>query len=587
MLKQLLIYLLILISTEELIPRNGVMGNPMKAEFAVAALESSSSSDAVKEVTLEDRPTCFPVDINPPTRVDTTERVIKLREEMEKSNLTGYIIPSDDEHQSEYVAEADERRKYISGFSGSAGTAVVTLDQQALWTDGRYFLQAENELDCHWILMKEGEENVPTILEWLGNLSSGSLVGADSKLISASTWLSNAEALQPSGIEMVEVEPNLVDSIWDEDGRPPYVQDEIFVHDIIYAGKSWQDKVSEVREIMATEGAEMLILTALDEVAWLLNLRGSDIPYNPVFRSYVAVTTDEVNLFVPLNKTTEAVKQHLTSAAETVNIQDYTSFIDYLNTTTASKVMIPDAYSYAGGASYAVYSKIQEDARMLVTSPVLLKKAQKNSIEIQGMKNAHVKDAVALCDFLNFMEKEITSGQNWTEISAADKLAEYRAEQDGAMGLSFSTISGYGPNGAIIHYRPSNATDATISNTSLYLLDSGGQYLDGTTDVTRTLHYGEATPYMTETYTRVLMGHIDLASAVFPVGTVDTRVDILARQPLFEIGLDYNHGTGHGIGMFLGVHEAPTQVRIYGIEDHPFHVGYFFSDVHIQTNAWF
>ncbi|KAK7081922.1 Xaa-Pro aminopeptidase 2, partial [Halocaridina rubra] len=479
---------------------------------------------------------------------------------------------------SEYVAPADKRRQYISGFSGSAGTAVITQDKQAVWSDGRYFLQAEDELDCNWLLMKEGEPDVPTILEWLKlELTSGMNISADSTLIGSSEWLNYIKEL--GDINMIEIDENLnlVDEVWGNDNvtsRPPYAEDEVFIHDVTYAGRSWEEKVDDVRAEMLAQDADLIILTALDEIAWLFNLRGNDIPYNPVFRSYVTISANESNLFISPNKVTDAVRIHL----KDVNIFDYDNFLSHLDSIQANKVMIPNAYSYAGGASYAVYSRIVEEARFLVTSPVLLMKAMKNPTEIQGMRNAHIKDAVALCDFLCFMEKEIKAGNDWTEISAANKLADYRGEQDGEKGLSFTTISGFGSNGAIIHYKPTSATDKTIDTSSLYLLDSGGQYLDGTTDVTRTMHYGTPTSLMVETYTRVLMGQIDLAMAVFPDGTMDTRTDILARGPLYEIGLDYNHGTGHGIGMFLSVHEAPTQVRIYGVEDHPFRYGYFFSD---------
>lgn len=484
---------------------------------------------------------------------------------MNKYNLTAYIIPSGDEHQSEYVAQADERRKYISGFSGSSGLAVVTLSEQALWTDGRYFLQAEDELDCAWILMKEGMEGVPTVVEWLKELPLGATVGADPRLMGAQTWHSYAEELEGLDINMLAVETNLVDVVWEEDGRPTYVPDAVFVHEIKFAGKSWQDKVADVRGEMSAAEVDMLVLTALDEVAWLLNLRGSDIPYNPVFRAYVAVSTTSVDLFLPENKTTEAVEEHLKvnecSQEQCVTIHDYASILDFLRDSPAQKVMVPGPYSYSGGASFAVSSAVRESARVTATSPVLLMKARKNEVEIAGMKNAHVRDAVALCDFLRFLEEEITAGERtWTEISAATELESLRAAQKHYVGLSFASISAYSSNGAVIHYEPTDATDRAIGTDSLFLLDSGGQYKDGTTDVTRTMHYGEPTEEQIEAYTRVLAGHVDLASVVFPEGTADTRLDVLARRHLYEVGLDYRHGTGHGIGMFLGVHESLSPV---------------------------
>ncbi|XP_064089431.1 xaa-Pro aminopeptidase 1-like isoform X2 [Macrobrachium nipponense] len=551
---------------------DGVTANPVHFKplqnGRMLATEVPRSKTALPMLTKSNRPSCNGGQKDPPSRVDTTQRVANLREQMKKATLAAYIIPSGDEHQSEQVAAPDERLKYISGFSGSAGRAIVTMTQQALFTDGRYFLQAEDELDCNWILMKDGEAFDPNELEWLGmTLLPRSRVGADPKLIGAETWLTVSNLLQYYGLEVVEVEENLVDLIWKTDGRPDYVSDPIFIHELKYAGKSWQDKVEEVRNIMKQYKVDMLILTALDEIAWLLNLRGNDIPYNPVFRSYVTVTLNELNLFVSTTKIRNNVREHF--AAGSVKISEYNNFWAHLATVTGI-VVIPEA------SSYAVYSKIKTASRFIEPSPVILMKAQKNEVEIKGMKNAHVKDAVALCDFLSFMETEIALGKPWTELSASRELSRYRAMQEGAMGDSFATISGFGPNGAVIHYEPSLETDANLTSSSIYLLDSGGQYLDGTTDVTRTIHYGEPTPLMIETYTRVLMGHIDLATAVFPKEILDSRVDILARKPLYEIGLDYNHGTGHGIGMFLGVHEAPTNIRTKGTGS-PFQPGYFFS----------
>ncbi|XP_066984437.1 xaa-Pro aminopeptidase 1-like isoform X3 [Macrobrachium rosenbergii] len=555
----------------------GVAANPVllrQTESRMLATNVLRSKTSLTARTTSDRLLCGDDQVVLPSRVDTTQRVANLRKEMETHNLEAYIIPSNDEHQSEYVATADERLKYISGFSKSPGIAIITKTQQALWTYERYFLQAEYELDCNWILMKDGAASVQTMLEWFQTLPSGPRVGADSKLIDAQIWQILSEQFKIFGIEMVEVEENLVDLIWETDNRPDYPSDPIFIHELKYAGKSWQDKVKEVQIIMTENQANMLILTALDEIAWLLNLRGNDIPYNPVFRSYVTVTANEVNLFVPTNKTKDDVWEHFGDGG-VVKISEYNNFWTHLSTATG-KVIIPQAHSYATGASYAVLSKIKAESRMVTPSPVILMKAQKNEVEIEGMKNAHVKDAVALCDFLSFMETEITSGNPWTELSAATKLSQYRAMQEGAMGDSFATTSGFGPNSAIIHYEPSAETDAKLTESSIYLLDSGGQYLDGTTDVTRTVHYGKPTSLMIETYTRVLMGHIDLATAVFPKEILDTSVDILARKPLYEIGLDYNHATGHGIGMFLSILEAPTNIDILGTGN-PFQLGYFFS----------
>ncbi|XP_069163625.1 uncharacterized protein [Procambarus clarkii] len=544
----------------------------------------------VREVTLDERSFCqqdLPVDHQPRTRVNTTDRVARLRAQMSRKGFDAYIIPTDDEHQSEYVASADRRREYISGFSGSAGTAVVTSDLQALWTDGRYFLQADTQLDCHWLLMKQKNLGVPGMVEWLRQkLAPGSKVGADPRLIGAKTWLSYAEDLSKSDITLVAEETNLVDLVWPSSERPPYSEEPIFIHELQFAGKRWEDKVADVRREMLKEGADLLVVTALDEVAWLLNLRGSDIPYNPVFRSYVLVGRESVDLYIPKDKITPQVDNHLRvnqcHGQECVVINEYSAVLNRLRAlkvrNTVKKVLMGAKYSYSGGASYAVYSAVPEEMRALVTSPVLLMKARKNAVEVDGMKRAHIKDAVALCDFLAYLEHEVIDGKYWSEMLVAESLAEYRARQDDFMGISFATISAFGSNGAVVHYNPVQETNKQIFNTSLFLLDSGGHYKDGTTDVTRTMHYGEPTPFQVEAYTRVLMGAIDLASLVFPEGTGDSDVDILARRELYAVGLDYRHGTGHGIGMFLNIHEAPIQVRIYGSEEHKFEVGHFFSD---------
>ncbi|KAK4301818.1 hypothetical protein Pmani_026085 [Petrolisthes manimaculis] len=540
-----------------------------------------------REVTLEERLNCGPDDTQPPNRVNTTHRVARLREEMVNKGLDAYLIPTDDEHQSEYVAPRDERRRYLSGFSGSAGMAVVTAAQQALWTDGRYFLQADQQLHCDWLLMKQKNTGVPKMVEWLRqNLVEGSKVGADPRLIGAETWMSYAEDLAKANIQLVAEETNLVDLVWPEDERSPESDSPIFIHELAYAGKKWEDKVAEVRAEMIKAGADLLVVTALDEVAWLFNLRGNDIPYNPVFKSYVIITRNGVDLYIPSNKITPAVDLHLhinhCDGQECVTINEYNSVLNRLRALKISndvkKVMMGGKYSYSGGASYAVYSAVPEELRLKVTSPVLLMKARKNQVESQGMVNSHIRDAVALCDFLAYLEYEVKDGRYWSELSASEKLKEYRAQQRDFMGISFTTISAFGPNGAVIHYQPTRETNLQITNQSLYLLDSGGQYKDGTTDVTRTLHYGQPTPFQVEAYTRVLKGAVDLAALIFPQGTGDTDVDIIARRYLYEAGLDYRHGTGHGIGHFLNVHEAPIQVRIYGSEEHEFEVGHYFSD---------
>ncbi|XP_071529828.1 xaa-Pro aminopeptidase 1-like [Panulirus ornatus] len=547
---------------------HGSGGTVVRREYPDVPLDLSMTLD----VTLDDRYNCGEGDPQPPNRVDTAERVARLRQEIANYGLDAYIIPTSDAHQNEFVAPADQRRNYISGFSGSSGVAVVTMSQQALWTDGRYFLQADEQLDCHWLLMKSGLPGVPSLMTWLQQvLPTGSRVGADPTLFSAQTWESYALSQAPS-IEVVAEETNLVDVIWTD--RPPYSTEPAFVLGMEFAGKSWEDKVMEVRGVLSRTNVDALVVTTLDEVAWLLNLRGHDIPYNPVFRSYVLVTNNSVTLYTPADKVTPEVESHLhagdCATVNCVTIRDYDAILDDLSDLEYDPLVSRILVSLST-ASYSIYSAIPSSKSVSGVSTVMLLKAKKNEVEIRGMKNAHVKDAVALCDFLAFMEREVTAGNPWDELSASDKLQQFRAEQEHYFGLSFTTISAFGPNGAVIHYFPEPETNLAIDASSTYVLDSGVQYKDGTTDVTRTLHYGEPTAFQVDAYTRVLKGQLDFAAVVFPVASFISywNIDILARRNLYEVGLDYRHGTSHGVGMFLFVHEATTTF---------YEVGEFMSD---------
>lgn len=534
----------------------------------------------------------------PINRVNTTLRLQQLRVAMSAVKLVrgaplkAYIITSDDEHQTEMVSPSDKRRQYVTGFTGSAGTAVVTQNMAALWVDGRYHLQADQQLDCQWIVMKSGQDQVPSISEWLKSvLSSGDRIGADPKLVSADQWLEWRSDLAESGIKLDAVQANLVDAIWNEDnGRPKPNPRPAFIHDIAYAGQTWQEKVGVVRNELKELGLDGIVVTALDEIAWLLNLRGADVPYSPLVKSYAYVSLQQVVLFVePLKLKVAPIREHLESDRcpreqpddLCVEIRRYENVFNDLPrlTAKANSVLLPSRYAYSGGVSFAIYETIPADKRRTSPSPLILLKATKNAIEVEGMKNAHMKDAVALCDFLSLLQEQVHEGKvQWDELKVVHTLDEYRQQQDLNRGPSFSTIAAFGPNGAVIHYRPSLETNRIIDNSSFLIIDSGGQYLDGTTDVTRTFHFGRATQRQKEIYTRVLMGAIDLATLVFPDSIDDTRIDVIARQHLYSAGLDYLHGTGHGIGSFLNVHESPIQIRIYGKVGHHFEENYFFSD---------
>ncbi|KAI1305957.1 Xaa-Pro aminopeptidase 1 [Halotydeus destructor] len=507
-----------------------------------------------------------------------TQLVKRLRTLMKNSHYVpetvhAYIIPSGDSHQSEYIAACDARRSFVSGFDGSAGTAIVTLEEAGLWTDGRYHLQAERQLDPSWLLMKEGLSETPTMSDWLcKQLPPNSRVGADPFLLSGDTWNKMSKELDECGHSLVAVDKNLVDLVWDD--RPPPPSAPIVPLAIRYTGKSWQDKMTETREEMAKKNASALVITALDEVAYLFNLRGSDIDYNPVFFAYGVLTRENIYLFVDDTKLTPLSRKHLQldvpvnqQSGMCIELRPYKMVKDFLKWLVSQeptgKIWISNK------SSFALVSIIPESRRVSAPNPVLLRKAIKNQVELDCMRRAHIKDAVALCEFFAWLEEELNKGQEVTEISAADKLEEFRKTQEDYMGLSFDTISSSGPNGAIIHYSPTEATNRVITKDEMFLCDSGGQYCDGTTDVTRTMHFGAPSDYQKECFTRVVKGHIALARQVFPNKTTGNRLDAIARQHLWQVGLDYGHGTGHGVGMYLNVHEGPTSIGFRPAPDDP------------------
>lgn len=481
--------------------------------------------------------------------------------------LQAYIVPSGDAHQSEYIADKDKRREYVSNFSGSAGIAVITDEKAALWTDGRYFLQAEQELDNNWILMKDGIPGTPTQGEWLSKvLPSGSRIGVDPSIISYDSWKVLSTHLEQSGHKLIPTQQNLIDVIWEN--KPSFPVKVIQPLSLVFTGKSWDSKILEVREDMTQKGTTILVITALDEIAWLLNLRGSDIDYNPVFFAYVLITMDSVYLFIDSEKCSPDVHRHLQSTSGNhvkITIQPYDAIRDILSSLISQqngKVWISNT------ASYSLVSLIPENQRIDSPNPILLKKAIKNEVEIKCMHKAQIKDAVAVCEFFAWLEKAITINEV-TELSAAAKLEEFRKEQEDFVGLSFETISASGPNGAIIHYKPSKKTNRAVNLDEIYLCDSGGQYKDGTTDITRTWHFGTPSLFEKECYTRVVKGHIAIASAVFPKLTKGQMLDTLARKALWDAGLDYLHGTGHGVGSYLNVHEGPMAISWKPYPDDP------------------
>ncbi|XP_050574856.1 xaa-Pro aminopeptidase 1-like isoform X2 [Bombus affinis] len=515
----------------------------------------------------------------PINRQDTSLRLKQLRSEMTRvasiqgPPLNGYIVTSDDAHQSDSLDPRDMRREFITGFYGSAGEAVITSDKAVFWTDGRYYIQADHQLDCNWILMKRGRTEVPSITEWLmhefRSQKNSVRIGADPTLVSAIDWETWEDELANSSIRLVPVRNNLVDLIWQVD-RPNYNPHPAYPLPDKYSGKAWQDKVQLIRIDMMLYKADALVLTALDEIAWLFNIRGYDLPNTPVLRAYAVVTHGSIHLYAPRHKILRSVDEHLKmdlcSHANCVKWHNYTSIWYDLRTMSQAwnLVWLPIRCAYSPGASMEIFNSIPPEKRLPKPSPVLSLRAQKNEVEAEGMRRSHLRDAVAMCDFLAYMEEQYTLNSNgWDEMQVARLANEFRYEQDKNKGISFPTIAGYGPHAAIPHYEPNNLTNIKIGQASTLVVDSGGQYLDGTTDVTRTLHFGTPTEEQKKAYTRVLIGAIQLSSLIFPSSLKSNQLDIVARVPLWNVGYDYLHGTGHGIGHFLSVHESPIGVS-YG-----------------------
>ncbi|KAH7308239.1 putative Xaa-Pro aminopeptidase P [Stachybotrys elegans] len=502
-------------------------------------------------------------------KVDTSARLSHLRELMTERGVHVYIIPSEDSHSSEYIAACDARRAFISGFTGSAGCAVVTLDAAALATDGRYFNQAASQLDSNWTLLKHGLPDVPTWQEWCAEQSAGQKkVAVDPSLLPGSAAKKLADKIRKSGgSELVPLEDNLVDIVWGQE-RPtrPLLPVTILPDNV--AGKSTQTKLSELRQELDKKHASGFLISMLDEIAWLFNLRGSDIPYNPVFFSYAIVTPKSATLYVDESKLDQSCVSYL--AANEINIKPYNSILDdarQLHSQVVESQGEPGSDStppflISNRGSWALKRALGGDKMVdEVRSPITDAKAVKNDTELAGMRACHVRDGAAQIEFFAWLENElVVKGATLDEVQAADKLEQIRSKHEKFVGLSFTTISSTGPNAAVIHYSPQRGSCSVIDPNAIYLCDSGAQYLDGTTDTTRTMHFGTPTEAEREAYTLVLKGNIALELAVFPRGTTGFALDCLARQHLWRHGLDYRHGTGHGVGSFLNVHEGPIGI---------------------------
>jgi len=482
------------------------------------------------------------------------ERISLLRNAMKLNGISACIIPGTDPHASEYIAECWKEREWISGFDGSAGTAVVTLDTAALWTDSRYFLHAADQLEGTGIeLMKQGLPETPDILPWLATqLNAGERVGVNALMISANAYEAMRAELKMSKLELVSVD--LLEMVWTE--RPALPLNPFFVFDTQYAGQSAADKIAAVRVEMKKAFADVFVVSALDDIAWLFNIRGNDVDYNPLVIAYALIENDKATLYIAPEKLTEETADYL--RRQGVTVASYLSIYDELKKIPASKAVLIDG----GKLNRALYEKIPAGCAIRNSmSPVFRLKSVKNEVEIAGVRRAMEKDGVALTRFFIWLEENLKTG-NLTEISIAEELCRFRAAQPNFVGESFGTIAGYADHGAIVHYGATPETNATLKAASILLLDSGGQYLDGTTDITRTVALGTPTAQQKTDYTLVLKGHIALAKAQFPVGTRGSQLDILARKAMWDLGLNYGHGTGHGVGHFLCVHEGPQSIRM-------------------------
>lgn len=482
------------------------------------------------------------------------ERIRALRTWMKQTGIDAFIIPSTDPHLSEYVAPHWQSREWVSGFTGSAGTVVVTGNEAGLWTDSRYFLQAARQIEGTGIdLYKEMLPETPSIPAFLSErLKKGQTAGIDGRVFATDAARLLREELAVKGIGL-KCAPDPMEQIWN--GRPEMPQAPAFIYDTKYAGRTCTEKLEAIRAEMKKAEADSLLLSALDEIAWTLNLRGSDVHCNPVVVSYLLIGRNEAHYFINSRKVTPEVAAHLHEAG--VSLHTYQEIESYLAQLPAGSLMLEP-----GKTNYAVRSAIPQSCRVIeAPSPVALLKAVRNEQETAGLRQAMRRDGVALVKFLKWLEEAVPQGTE-TEISVDRKLHELRAAQPLYMGESFDTIAGYGAHAAIVHYEATPETDIPLEPRGFLLLDSGAQYLDGTTDITRTIALGPLTDEEKTDYTLILKGHIDLAMAVFPEGTRGAQLDVLARMPIWQHRMNFLHGTGHGVGHFLNVHEGPQSIRM-------------------------
>jgi Xaa-Pro aminopeptidase len=482
------------------------------------------------------------------------DRLNKLRDAMQKQGIAAYIVPGTDPHAGEYIADYWKERAWISGFDGSVGTAAMTLDKAGVWVDSRYYIQADNQLkDTGFEAMKIGLPDTPEMLSWLiAALKPGDKVGVNPQLFSLNVFSAMRETLKMRGLQLVSAD--LIMPIWND--RPTLPDNKMFLYDLTFAGASSLNKIAALRKNMKDAHADVFVINTLDDIAWLFNIRGNDVTYNPVVTAYALVDTTTTVIYVALEKLTDEVKSYF--AMQGVVVKNYLTVYDDLAAISADKKVLLDGSKINQSLFEAIPTACVIINRM---SPVTMLKSIKNETEIAGMHKAMIKDGVALTRFFMWLEENVASGE-LTEISVAEKLYDFRAEQGNFYGESFGTIAGYAGHGAIVHYKADEQSNVKMLPEGILLLDSGGQFLEGTTDITRTITLGKPTKEQMNDFTLVLKGHIGIATAVFPVGTRGSQLDILARKAMWDRGLNYGHGTGHGVGHFLNVHEGPQNIRM-------------------------
>lgn len=482
------------------------------------------------------------------------QRLERLRQEMAKRNIAIYVVPTSDFHDSEYVGDHFKTREYVTGFTGSAGTAVITMTEAGLWTDGRYFVQAAKQLEGTTVtLYRMGEEGVPTVNEYLEKtLQEGETLGFDGRVISG-FWGQELEEIVSEKNGTLQVEEDLVDLIWED--RPTMPQEPVWILKEQYSGRSTGDKLADIRKFMEEKKADIHLISSLYDICWILNIRGNDISYVPVVLSDLALTKEKCIWFVQEQVITEEIRAYLED--HHITTMPYESFYNYIGALGDGHRVLIDREV----ANYRICNSLPKSVKVIdERDPSVLMRALKNQIEVQNTRNAHIKDAVAMCRFMYWLKSNVGKIP-MTEISVADHLEALRKQQDGFIELSFETICGYADHGAIVHYAATEESDVELRPQGLLLVDSGGHYLEGTTDITRTFALGEVTEDMRADFTRVCRANMNLANARFLYGCTGVNLDILAREPLWEAGLDYKHGTGHGVGYILNVHEGPNAFR--------------------------